>query len=192
MNLSAFLTGSDYNKINPLLSDRLAKLAKDCGVVIKLTEGFREPERQNALYNQYLEYKRTGKGNIKMAAKPGTSKHEYGLAVDTSTEPIRGMNNSQLLKYGLHKPIKSEPWHIEMIETKNNPDWKKLAEVEDMTESEVRKILEGERDTPSTWATEGVKWAVTNKIFADDKNLDATITKEQLAVILYRILGAKK
>lgn len=192
MNLSAFLTGSDYNKINPLLSERLAKLAKDCGVVIKLTEGFREPERQKALYKQYLEYKRTRKGNVKMAAKPGTSKHEYGLAVDTSTEPIRGMNNSQLLKYGLHKPIKSEPWHIEMIETKNNPDWKKLAEVEDMTEAEVRKILEGERDTPSTWATEGVKWAVANKILADDKNLDATITKEQLAVILYRVLGAKK
>ena len=61
-----------------------------------------------------------------------------------------------------------------------------------MTEAEVRTLLQGERDTPSTWAREAVQWAVTNKIIADDKNLDGTITKEQLAVILYRILGAKK
>ena len=61
-----------------------------------------------------------------------------------------------------------------------------------MTEQEVKNLLKGERDTPSEWAKEGVKWAVTNGIIADDKNLDATITKEQLAVILYRILGAKK
>lgn len=186
-----YLSG-DWKLLEKNLAGRLSALAKDCGAVLKITEGKRSTERQEALYNQYLAYKRTGKGNIKMAAKPGTSKHEYGIAADTSTQPVRSMNNSQLAKYGLHKPIKSEPWHIEIIETKNNPNWKQLVEEEDMTKEEVKTLLQGERDTPSTWAREGVQWAVSNKILADDKNLDGTITKEQLAVILYRILGTKK
>ena len=100
------LTGKDYNQIDPVFARRLAACC-----AMNLTEGKRSSERQKELYRQKLA------GIIKSCAKPGTSYHEFGLAIDTSSQPIRGMNNSQLAKFGLCKPIKSEGWHIQPIET---------------------------------------------------------------------------
>lgn len=139
----AWLTGSDWRLIDPILAGRLAAVSKAKGKKTELTQGYRTPEKQAKLYKMYLEYKRTGKGEIKLAAKPGTSKHEYGLAVDTSSQPLRGMNNAELKPYGLHKPINSEPWHVEPIETKNSADWKAFApkEVEDEEVVKPIKIL---------------------------------------------------
>jgi len=80
--------------------------------------------------------------------------------------------------------------HIEVYDhkTKVREDFEllDLTEVDDMNEKDVLEILDGSRNTTSTWATEGVKWAVTNKLIADDKLLDRRITKEELAVILNR------
>ena len=106
------LTGKDYNQIDPVFARRLAACC-----TMNLTEGKRSSARQIDLYNQFLAWKRTGNGDIHSAARPGTSWHEFGLAIDTSSQPIRGMNNSQLAKFGLCKPIKSEGWHIQPIET---------------------------------------------------------------------------
>ena len=122
-NPSVYLVGADFTLIDENFAGRLAEVSRVYNTVTRLTEGFRSSKRQAELYAQYLDYLKTKKGNIKKAAKPGTSKHEYGLAIDTSSQPLRGMTNAELSKYGLHKPISSEPWHIEPIETKNNPNW---------------------------------------------------------------------
>ena len=106
------LTGKDHEQIDPVFAKRLAACC-----AISLTDGKRSSARQTDLYDQFIEWKRTGKGDIHSAARPGTSWHEFGLAIDTSSQPIRGMNNSQLAKFGLCKPIKSEGWHVQPIET---------------------------------------------------------------------------
>lgn len=59
---------------------------------------------------------------------------------------------------------------------------------DDMTEAEVKKIMNGNRDKASPWATKAVKWAVDKGIISDDKKLDGTIDKEELVTILYRAL----
>lgn len=188
----------DYTELDPVFAGRLAYLAKCKGVKIKLTEGYRSTKRQTELYNMYLQYKRTGKGSIKSAAKPGTSWHEFRLAVDTSTYPIRGMNNAQLAPYGLCKPIRSEGWHIQPIETMelygnaNRVKWTPIEEEEEeMTEEGVRKIvkemLAGNGDTPSSWAKDAWNEAKKNGI-TDGTKPKGYITREQAAIMLERAI----
>jgi len=158
-----WLTGADYRELDPVFAGRLAYLAKDKKVNLSLTEAYRSTARQAELYQMYLDYRRTGKGSIKSAAKPGTSWHEFRLAVDTSTQPIRGMNNAQLKPYGLCKPIAGEGWHIQPIETagKTNRTAYAPEEVEDLTEAEVRKLI-AESQTVYKMPADVPKWAQPN------------------------------
>ena len=100
------LTGKDHEQIDPVFAKRLAACC-----AMNLTERKRSSERQKELYRQKLA------GIIKSCAKPGTSYHEFGLAIDTSSQPIRGMTNAELAKFGLCKPLSKEGWHIQPIET---------------------------------------------------------------------------
>lgn len=184
-----------YEELDPVFAGRLAYIAKCKGVKLKLTEGYRSTARQTELYNQYLQYKKTGKGTIKSAAKPGTSWHEFRLAVDTSTQPIRSMNNTQLAPYGLCKPINSEGWHIQPIETikMGSKAVKSMmpieSEEEDMTESEVRAIvkdmLNGNGDTPSSWAKESWEKAKNNGV-TDGTKPQGVTTREQVILMMER------
>lgn len=63
---------------------------------------------------------------------------------------------------------------------------------DDMTEAEVKKILDGSRDKPSPWADKAVNWAVDKGIISDGKKLDGMIDKEELVTILYRALEERK
>ena len=192
------LYGADHTLIDPTLAGRLAFVAKKTGVKIKLTEGYRSTEYQAELYAKYLEFKRTGKGLIKLAAKPGTSWHEFRLAVDTSTQPIRGMSNIELRQFGLCKPISSEPWHIQPIETLNQTDRKKYEplEVEDLTREETRaliievvnEIVFPRGGKPSDWAEKAWEEAKAKGI-TDGSNPKAVVTREQCIAIVDRAIN---
>ncbi len=145
-----------WDELDPIFAGRLAMLAKEYRVKIKMTEGYRSTERQAELYNQYLNYKKTGKGNIKSAAKPGSSWHEYRLAVDTSTQPIRGMSSIQLQKCGLCKPIKSEGWHIQPIETQGQTDKKRFEPIWQEDAEMAEQTYKTLNDVPS-WGKATVK-----------------------------------
>lgn len=153
-NPNGILVG-DWENLDPVFAGRLARLCK-----MTLTESYRSTARQTDLYNQYLDYKRTGKGNIKSAARPGESWHEFRLAIDTSSQPIRSMTNAQLAQYGLCKPIKKEGWHVQPIETlhlgaKANtaaakalyPVWQKQEETEVV--KEIKIMIDGIEKTVS-------------------------------------------
>ena len=48
------------------------------------------------------------------AAKPGTSMHEYGYAIDMHSADANALASMGLLrKYGFARPVKGEPWHLE-------------------------------------------------------------------------------
>lgn len=189
---SEWLTGSDYKQIDPVFAGRLAYAAKCNKVKIKLTEGYRDTARQTELYNQYLE------GKLQSAAKPGTSWHEYRLAVDTSTQPIRGFGNLQLSQYGLCKPISTEGWHIQPIETlnlkgqANREKWAPV-EVEDMTKDEtlqlIKEQLQGKNSSVSQYAEEVWNQATAEGI-TDGTNPKGYVTREQCIVIVERAINS--
>jgi hypothetical protein len=102
----------DWQGIDPVLAGRLACHAESNKAVYTITSGYRSYEEQVKLYADY----KAGKLQA-TAAVPGTSWHGSRLAVDTSAYPIRGATSAQLAMYGLCKPLKNEPWHIQPIET---------------------------------------------------------------------------
>lgn len=149
-----------WEELDPVFAGRLAHLARQCKVKIVMTCGYRSTAEQTRLYNEYLNYKRTGKGSIKLAARPGTSWHEYRLAIDTSVYPIRGMTDKEMRPYGLIKPIKSEPWHIQPIETSgesNRAKWRPKEQEDEMAET-IYKTLS---DVPS-WGKATVEKLIAN------------------------------
>ena len=59
-------------------ADKFVQEMEMLGLPIRVTEGYRSPERQNELYAQG----RTTKGPIVTIAKAGQSQHQYGNAID--------------------------------------------------------------------------------------------------------------
>lgn len=74
---------------------------------------YRTYDQQVYLWNLYL----SGRGNL--AARPGTSNHGWGLAVDLQTMGMRDVVNNIGEKYGYAKKwsdAQSEWWHIKWRE----------------------------------------------------------------------------
>lgn len=75
------------------------------GKKLQFNSGFRSQEEQERLYRS----KPAG-----MAARPGSSLHNYGLAVDVQSSQANELDKLGLLqKYGFARPIKNEPWHMQ-------------------------------------------------------------------------------
>lgn len=106
-----YLIGGWWKELDPIFAGRLANASMMTRCKIDSKSAYRSTTEQQRLYKLFL------RGGLKSAAKPGTSWHEFRLAVDTSTQPIRAMSDSQLRGFGLCKPIPSEGWHIQPIET---------------------------------------------------------------------------
>lgn len=78
-----------------------------------VSSGFRSRDEQQRLYDAYLR----GEGNL--AAKPGSSNHESGFAIDikypgenrgAAAEWVR----ANAARFGLVLPVRGEDWHLEL------------------------------------------------------------------------------
>jgi hypothetical protein len=106
--------------------DKMASAAKQAGVTITIASGFRTVARQEYFWNCY-QTKKCNNGNL--AARPGTSNHGRGIALDLNTncgtqsgaKPNCGgsrvyqwlLNNGH--KFGFKRTVQSEPWHWEYV-----------------------------------------------------------------------------
>ena len=84
------------------------------GKKLKATESYRTNERQTYFYNCY-QSKKCNNGNL--AARPGYSNHQFGLAIDF--DEIGGWNTTMSQwfydnagDFGLIRNVKSEYWHV--------------------------------------------------------------------------------
>lgn len=133
-----FAGGSESREINLVFARRCAALFRDHGIVATGLFGYRSVEAQRRLYNAYIAYK-NGKGPYaNLAAFPGSSKHQYGLALDVPSGnnaffaflsnlyymPYSSLNQAIAKRYGLIIPMNNidakaqkEPWHIQPVET---------------------------------------------------------------------------
>ncbi|HLK99540.1 MAG TPA: M15 family metallopeptidase [Myxococcaceae bacterium] len=85
--------------------------AAAAGVQLQLNSAFRAMEEQRELYQRYLN----GTGNL--AAKPGFSNHQGGIAVDIATGGTTSRAYAWLAgnaeRFGFVRTVPSEPWHWE-------------------------------------------------------------------------------
>jgi hypothetical protein len=74
------------------------------GKKIQINSAFRSFEDQEKMKKKYGAN----------AAAPGSSMHEYGLAVDMETKDANGAIKAGLFKkYGFNRPVPGETWHVE-------------------------------------------------------------------------------
>lgn len=106
-----FLTmGKDVNinGLHPSMKRLFLGMVEEYGQLtgkkIQVNRAYSSTEEQAALY----------KANPNKAAKPGTSLHEFGLAIDAQSSDLNAMEKLGLMKkYGFTRPIGGEPWHME-------------------------------------------------------------------------------
>lgn len=92
----------DFNGIDPGFVNALQGLMGACG--LSLTSGYRTYDEQADLYRR--------KPNL--AAPPGRSNHEDGLAADIAGD--LDCAHQRAAEFGLHFPMDHEPWHIEPLD----------------------------------------------------------------------------
>lgn len=99
------LTGLDPS-VYKLLTGMAKEYHELTGKSLGMNQGFRSYDEQMALH----------KKNPSLAAKPGRSLHEKGLAVDINSVDIVVLEKMGLLKkYGFSASVGGETWHIEPI-----------------------------------------------------------------------------
>lgn len=89
---------------------RMQEAARRDGVTLNAISGFRSMDEQRALYAAY----RAGRGNL--AAQPGHSDHQSGVAMDIQTNGNRNHPAYRWLRnnageFGFRNTVPSEPWH---------------------------------------------------------------------------------
>lgn len=104
------LTGDTIGLV-PEFARRLSMFGTRVGSAFHVNSGFRSYAEQVRLYQAYL----AGTGNL--AAPPGSSMHEFGLAADG---PHWGNKSPNL--NGLKYPVTGEPWHTEPVEGRGLAD----------------------------------------------------------------------
>jgi hypothetical protein len=104
--------------IDDLSSDFSARVAQmqaaykqQFGTDLPITSGRRTTEQQRQLYEN------RGSNPYPVAA-PGTSQHETGNAIDIP----KSVPDSFLAQFGLHRPNKKDPVHVEMMAQKTAPN----------------------------------------------------------------------
>lgn len=84
------------------------------GTKVYVESAFRTRADQERLWIKY------GK-NTKRVARPGTSRHESGFAIDIDRKSAASLDSSGMFsKYGFHRPLSHEPWHVEMTAAGRN------------------------------------------------------------------------
>jgi hypothetical protein len=117
INPAEWLSG-DWQGMNEGLTLRLARLAKDNGRKMSITDGFRPREEQQRLYDGWMK----GLPGFNYAAPPGNSDHEFGMAADVAGWAAL-ITPAEIKSYGLCKPLfyapgkKNENWHTVPCET---------------------------------------------------------------------------
>lgn len=86
---------------------RMASDAWRAGVDLKVNDGYRNFDQQQALAAELGLYRDGGK-----AAVPGTSTHGWGLSVDVDTDGGAGeWLRTNAARYGYVEDVPGEPWH---------------------------------------------------------------------------------
>ena len=103
-----------FEGLHPVFRERLERMCRDLG--LKVTSGYRSSEKQRQLYECW----KARSPGCSPANPPGTSNHEAvpngaaaGLAADLGPRSRMSAAHAAAGQYGLHFPIRKEPWHCQ-------------------------------------------------------------------------------
>lgn len=101
--------------VDPLLAARVKKMIADSGGRLWVTSGFRSVEHQERLWQEALRKYGSEAAARKWVAKPGSSNHNHGKAVDIGgTDEGKAWMAANHGRYGLWQPMEWEPWHMQL------------------------------------------------------------------------------
>ena len=98
------------------LASMIAAAPEEVRSGIKISSGYRSPERQQQLWNDALRKYGSAEAARKWVAPPGRSNHNHGKAADIkfTTDAAREWAHANAAQYNLAFPLSNEPWHIEL------------------------------------------------------------------------------
>lgn len=84
---------------------------------LRITSGYRSPERQKQLFSDALQKYGSVEAARKWVAPPGNSKHNHGIAADLKylSPEATTWAHQNAGKFGLQFPLANENWHVEPI-----------------------------------------------------------------------------
>lgn len=100
--------------LDPRLAGAVDTLVRAAGGAVTVTSGWRSPERQSELWERALQEHGTPEAADDWVARPGSSMHERGLAVDLGGDLGLAARLIRELHLPLRRPMSWEPWHFEL------------------------------------------------------------------------------
>jgi hypothetical protein len=97
--------------LDPQFAASIAALIQASGGTIWINSGFRSHERQQQLWDEALAKYGDPEEADNWVARPGGSRHEFGMAVDLGGDT--DLAHQLAPQFGLVFPMDHEPWHIE-------------------------------------------------------------------------------
>jgi Flp pilus assembly protein TadG len=107
--------------LHPLLRRAVEQLVAASGGRVWVQSGYRPPSRQNQLWERALDRYEDPEVADNWVARPGTSMHERGLAVDLGGDIRLAEKLIEELRLPLWRPMPWEPWHFELAGSRGGP-----------------------------------------------------------------------
>lgn len=100
--------------LHPLLARSLDELLAAAGGRIHIVSGWRSSSEQSVLWADALARYGDAEAADDWVARPGSSMHEKGLAIDLGGDLELARALVERLDLPLHRPLPNEPWHFEL------------------------------------------------------------------------------
>jgi D-alanyl-D-alanine carboxypeptidase len=108
------LNQASRSGLDPRLGAAVGSLIAASGGRVQMTSGYRSPVEQAALWEAAVSQHGDPEEADDWVARPGTSSHELGLAVDLAGNLKTALHLIRRLNLPLHRPLPYEPWHFEL------------------------------------------------------------------------------
>ena len=106
--------GYDREGLHPALRLAVERLMAAARGRVRVSSGYRSAERQRELWEDAIGRYGSPAAAARWVARPGSSMHERGLAVDLAGDVDYAARLVEQLRLPLHRPLPHEPWHFEL------------------------------------------------------------------------------
>jgi hypothetical protein len=101
-------------RLDPALLDALRRASRAAGLTFDVSSGWRSWAYQEQLFQKAVAQYGSAASAARWVARPGTSAHEAGKAVDLGPASATTWLSEHGAAYGLCQIYRNEPWHYEL------------------------------------------------------------------------------